>query len=261
MEQPPPLPPPQTEAPQRSEMSLGARLMNVFAIPGEVFQEVKLAPVSAANWLIPVALFIVVGVVSVLIIFSQPAIVQQLREQQDRAMEQQVKAGKITQEKADQISAAMEKYMGPTTLKIFGSAGVVVAGFVRVLWWAFILWLVGRWVLRTPVGFSKAVEVAGLTTMIVVLGSIVALLLTLNVGRLGVGPSLALAVKDFDFNRKSHLFAGAANVFAFWQLIVTSVGLARLANVPFIRAAWAVFACWMIQESLLIMSGLGQWAL
>ncbi|HWX19848.1 MAG TPA: YIP1 family protein [Candidatus Binatia bacterium] len=261
MEPPPLLPEPQTEPPRTATMSVGARLMNVFAVPGEVFQEVKVAPASAANWVVPVLLFIIVGVLSVLVIFSQPAIVQQLREQQDKAIEKQVQAGKITQAQADQATAVLEKFMGPTTLKLFGSAGVVVVGFVRVLWWAFILWLFGRWVLKVSLDFNKTLEVAGLTTMIVVLGAVVALLLTVNLGKLGMGASLALAVKDFDMNRKSHLFAGAANVFSFWQLAVTSIGLARLANVPFVRAAWVVFTYWLMQESLLIMSGMGQWAL
>ena len=242
-------------------MSWAARLMNVFATPGEVFQDVKTAPASAATWLVPVVLFILVGVLSVLVIFSQPAIVQQVREQREKAIEQQVKAGKITQAKADQYTAAFDKFMGPTMFKLFGSVGVVFAGFVRVIWWAFILWLLGRWVLRVHLDFKKTLEVAGLATMVVVLGSVVALLLTVNIGRLGVGPSLALAVKDFDLNRKSHLVAGAVNFFAFWQLAVTSVGLAKLANVPFVRAAWVVFAYWLLQESILIMSGVGQWAL
>ena len=50
MEQPPP-PLPQLEPPiaQAPRMSLGARLMNIFAVPGEVFSDLKAARASAAK--------------------------------------------------------------------------------------------------------------------------------------------------------------------------------------------------------------------
>jgi hypothetical protein len=97
--------------------------------------------------------------------------------------------------------------------------------------------------------------------MISVLGTIVGVLLIVNLGRLFAGPSLALVINDFDETRKSHLFAGAANVFSFWLVGVMSVGLAKLAGVPFLRAAWLVVAYWMAQESFFILVGLGQLAL
>src|ERR1039457_44708 len=84
----PPMPPPAT--------SLGARLLNVFASPAEVFEEVRTAPSTVANWLVPTLLSALVGLVACLLIFSQPAIVQQLHEQQAKAIDQQVKAGKMT---------------------------------------------------------------------------------------------------------------------------------------------------------------------
>jgi hypothetical protein len=34
---------------------------------------------------------------------------------------------------------------------------------------------------------------------------------------------------------------------------VLSVGLAKLAGAPFLRAAWLVFAAWAIQQSLLML--------
>jgi hypothetical protein len=41
------------------------------------------------------------------------------------------------------------------------------------------------------------------------------------------------------------------------------VGLAKLAGVPFLRAAWFVFAVWVIQESFFVLLGgmLGQFPL
>src|SRR6516162_4011560 len=83
-------------------MSLAGRLMNVFAAPGEVFEEVRIRPPSVANWLVPMLIFAVVGTIGAFIMFSQPAIIQQIHEQQAAAMDKQVKDGKLTQAQADQ---------------------------------------------------------------------------------------------------------------------------------------------------------------
>src|SRR5437867_2565772 len=185
---------PQTEAPKRPSMSLAARLMNIFAVPGDVFEELKGSAPLVANWLVPTLVFALVGALSAIIIFSQPAIQQQLREQQAKAMDQKVKAGKITQAQADQAQAMIEKFTGPAMMKVFGSVGAVLVSFWRLFWWALVLFLFSRWFLKAPIGYLKAAEVAGLATMVTVLGALVALLLTVNLARLFAGPSLALVI-------------------------------------------------------------------
>jgi hypothetical protein len=261
MDQPPPVPQALTETALVQTTSIWARLLNVFAVPGEVFTEVKATPVTAANWLVPAMIMAIVGAISAIIIFSQPAIVQQVREQQAAMFDKQVKAGKITQADADKMIEMSEKFTGPTMLRLFGSVGAVATSFGRIFWWGFVLWLLARWLLKREILFKKALEVAGLALMISVLGTIVGLLLSVNLNRAMATPSLALVLKDFDMTRKSHLFLGAANVFYFWQVAITSLGFAKLAGVPFLRAAWVVVTFWVLQESLSIMLGIGQFAL
>jgi hypothetical protein len=146
-------------------------------------------------------------------------------------------------------------------MSIFGSLGAVVTGFVRVFWWGLVLWLIGRWFLKTRFNYLKAVEVAGLASMITVLGMIVSMLLIVNLGKMFSSLSLALAVSDFDEKNKSHLLLGAVNVFNFWLIGVLGVGLARLAGVPFLRAVLLVLTYWLAASLLLIFIGLGTLAL
>ena len=61
-------------------MSLAARLLNVFAVPGEVFSEVKRSGHHISNWLIPSVLGALVGALSMAIILSQPAIQKQFQD-------------------------------------------------------------------------------------------------------------------------------------------------------------------------------------
>jgi len=244
-----------------THMSFFARLLNIFAVPGEVFEDVKTAPPSIANWLIPVLISTVVGALAAIIMFSQPAIQQQIKEQQAKAFDKQVEAKKMTREQADQAIAMSEKFMGPTVLKIAGAAGSFFVSFVRVFWWAFVLYLMSQWFLKVRIPYLKGLEMVGLSLMISVLGMLVGILLVVNLGKMFAGPSLALAVENFDLQRKSHLVLGAANVFSFWFVGLIAVALSRLAAVPLARALFLVFGYWVLQECFFILTGLGQFAL
>jgi hypothetical protein len=256
MEEPPPVLAPSPEAPPPPAMSLAARLLNVFAIPGEVFEVVKASRVCMGNWLLPVLLSAVVGTVSAIIILSQPAMQRQMREQQTKLMAKQVQAGKLTRAQGDQTLALVEKFTVPITAIL-----TVLVSVVRVLWWAFILRLLAQLFFKVRCGYRKMLEVAGLGTMISVLGAIVTLLLTIKLAGASPAASLGLVVSDFDATRKNTLVLGAVSAFSFWLVAVMSVGLARLGGVPFLRAAWLVFAYWVLQESFFNVLGLGQLAL
>jgi hypothetical protein len=266
MEEPLPVQESPPDAPQPPAMCLAARLLNVFAVPGEVFLGVKAGRFRVGNWLLPALLSAAVGVLTIIVLLSQPSIqrqVRDLREQQAKTLEPQVAAGKLSRADADRVQAITRTFTNPATLKIMGSMAAVLICVARVFWWAFLLWLLGRRFLKAQFGYLKALEVAGLALMISVLGGIVMLLLTVNLAKMFATPSLALVVADFDATRKSHLLLGAANLFSFWLVGVLSVGLAKLAGVPFLRAAWFVFAVWVIQESFFVLLGgmLGQFAL
>ena len=120
MDDKPPVLPPELPAPAAPKMSLAARLMNVFAIPGDVFEEVKASRPCTANWLVPVIITCLVSAISALIVLSQPAILQKMREQQAQACERQVKDGKMTQQQADQALDVVEKFSGPTMMRAVG---------------------------------------------------------------------------------------------------------------------------------------------
>ena len=254
-------PEPQPVAPAAPVTSLAGRLLNVIAAPGDVFTEIKAAPPSISNWLVPVLIFAVVGVISVSIMFAQPAIRQTVRDQQVKALDKQVQQGKMTQAQEDQALQVMDKFMGPTMLAVFGSFGAIANSFISVFWWALVLWLCGRWLLKARFDYLKAVEVAGLSSIIVALGMVIGTLLCVIFGRLNAGPSLALLVSDFDLSNRVHLLLGAANAIYFWHTAVLAIGLAKVSGASTARAMLVVFAYWVLIELLLIAAGLGQWTL
>src|SRR5439155_23239604 len=108
------------EVPEPSSSLLGG-LANLYADPGEVFDEIKSAPASVTNWLVPVMLGCLVGVIYTLVAFSQESVLHSLRETQEarvrKQFQKQVDAGKMSREQADragdQALQTMEQFRGP----------------------------------------------------------------------------------------------------------------------------------------------------
>src|SRR6266567_4701928 len=108
-----PLPLPLEEV-QRPASSLAGRLLNVFAAPGDVFEEIRTSAPSTANWFVPLLLSCLIGVCYVFVVFSQETILQSMREAQEKAMQKQVDAGKLTQQQAEQRLEMAQRFAGPT---------------------------------------------------------------------------------------------------------------------------------------------------
>jgi hypothetical protein len=251
MEEPQLTPEPQPEAPQPPTMSLGGRLLNVFATPGDVFQEVKDAKVSTANWLVPSLILIVVSWVSSVLIFSQPAINHQLSEITEQAIQKQVERSKMSEQQAEQARAMGEKWAG-ISAKIGAALTPVIAGFVTPFFWGLIVWGVGAGLLKANFPYMKAVEVVGLANMINVLEIILRTLLIVGLGNLYASTSLVLLVKQFDPQNTVHSLLALVNVMTFWLLAVRGIGLARLSGVSFAKAIAWVFGVWVAYTGLLV---------
>ena len=232
-------------------MSLAARLSNIFAAPGDVFDEVKSASASVANWLAPAVLLVAVSWVGAWLTFSQPAIQHQLTEVSDKAIQKALEKQHLSKEQAEAAREAGAKWAGLGT-KIMAVAGPVLAGILIPVWWGLLVWLVGTKALRAQFPFLKGIEVAGLANMINVLGAVVKSLLILVTGNAFATPSLALLVKEFDPQNPVHGALSVVNVMTFWFLSVVAIGLARLSSASFGKAAAWVFGIWAFYRGLLI---------
>ena len=72
--QPPSIP----ETPPPPSTSLFSRLTNVFVAPADVFDEIKSSKPTTANWIVPLVLAMIAGVIYTLVVFSQPAVIQKM---------------------------------------------------------------------------------------------------------------------------------------------------------------------------------------
>ena len=253
---PAPAPPPST--------SLLARLLNVLAIPGQVFEEVRASRHSVWNWLVPIPIYAVSFALFTVVFFSMPTIQKMLAEQQSKMRQTQasslaedVKAGKLKQADVDQALSVMDSLSQPRVVKSAVLAGGFCFGVVRVFWWAFVLWFFARAILKMPIHFGKALEVAGLASVIALIGNIAVVALTVNFGETFSGGGFALVVTDFTSTGHQMLVAVAQNALNFWLIAVLGTGLARLTGLPWIRGAFLVVTYWIVSEFLLLVLGMG----
>jgi hypothetical protein len=232
------------EAPGIQAMSLGARLGNIFASPSEVFDNVKAAPPSTANWLVPTVIGIVLGIIFTFVVFSQPGVIQTMREPTEKKLDKMVADGKITRQIADQQMAMIDKFMTPTFFKVFWTLGALVAQPAMVFFIALVVWLVGKFALRGDFEYMRSVEAVGLCTMISVPGTIIYMLLVVIYGNMYMTPGPVLLLSHFDPANPLHVLLQSFNLIWLWYLAVLSTALARLSGASFAAAAGWGFGLW-----------------
>jgi hypothetical protein len=241
-------------------LSLIGRLTGVLATPGEVFDSVRTAPPSTANWLAPALILLGVSWLSAFLIFSQPALSRQLADIQSQAIEKQITAKKIPPEQAAATRQQGEKF-GNIAIKIGMVAGPVLYALVTPFWWGLLLWGLGRVIFKTPLDYMKAVEVAGLSAVVLALGAVVKTLLVVGIGNLSAGTSAVLFFKKLDPSTPTFQLVSALDVFTFWVLAVRAIGLARLTGVSTLRSATWVCGLWLAFTSLILGFSIGARAL
>ena len=238
--------PPAEEA---KPMSLSDKLAGVFASPSELYDNVRQTPPTSSNWLVPTLILVVVGVIMAYLVTSNPVLSDQMKrmasEQMEKGLAKQLAAGKITQEQANQARDQMSG-MGETGTLIFKYVAAAAGPFFSLFLASLIYWLLGKGVMKATAPYMKVVEVVGLTFFIVAVESVVTTILSIGMNSIFASPSLALLISDFSIENKMHLLAASMNVFTFWTLTVTSIGLSRLFQKDLPKVLVLVFALWLV---------------
>ena len=180
------------QAPTAPTISLSDIIVNVFASPAEAFEGIRTSPSRASVWVIPLLLTFVLTIGYTWMMFTNVSIKSQMIDMQKERLQEQVQAGKIPQERADQITDGMEK--GSGMMMAFGIVGAIIMISITVFVGALFLWLVGKLALKAQAGYGKYLELWGSSMWIGMLGLIVSALLLMAFNSMFASPSAALAV-------------------------------------------------------------------
>jgi hypothetical protein len=176
------------------------------------------------------AVAVVVAIISSFVIFSQPAVLQAIKDAREKAVQKAVTAGKTTQQAAD-------AQLDPTLLKVSSIVSSLIGIAAYVFLTAAFLWLLGTFVLRGSFSYMQAVEMVAAAMMIAVLGNIVTTALIVIYGDPSMTPSPLLVIGKLDPTNKVHVLLSALNVMTLWHVGVLSLGMARLCGASFFKCA------------------------
>ncbi len=236
--------------------SLGKSLTDVFASPSEIFTDLQKKESNAALWIVPLILSIASIVLVMIVGFTNENLKAQRMEAMRVVLEQRVAEGKMTQEAADQAIDGFENRAG-FFLAIQLVAVLVV---VTLLFFVYVLflWLGGKLVLKSPVGYAKYLEVYGISSWIGILGTIVTLLMTVGLNSIYAGPNLALIVyQTFDPTNSSHKILALVNFFSIWQTAIIGIALSKLSGKGIGISMAVSFVVWIIVLGMMYSLGLG----
>jgi len=214
------------QAPAAPTISLSDIIMNVFASPGDAYEGIRTSPTRASVWVIPLIIIMILSCCFTWIMFTNDAIKTQFLDSQRTRMEEQVQAGKMSQEQADRAMDQMEKSGG--MMIAFGIVGGILMIAIMFFLSALVFWLVGKLGLKAEGGYGKYLELYGAAQWIGVLGFIITILLAVSYGSMFASPSGALAVLgNYNPKNTTHRLLSALNIFTIWQMIVVGIGLAK----------------------------------
>ena len=242
-------------------MSFTEKLVNIFAAPGELFENVRLTGKTPSNWVIPVAIMIVVAIAMQQIIMNNPSLADQTKALVEKSvkdrLDKQVQEGKITPEQAETQREQIENMSNPTSAFniVMRIVGVVVFMPIIVFVMGLIYWLLGKFAMQGNAPYMKVVEVIGLTLLIAAVESIVTTVMAIGLDSLHAGPNLAIFVQNFDFANKVHMALAKVNIFTIWSLIVTSIGLSKIFQRDLPKVLVLVFSLWILWSAFTVLTG------
>ena len=251
-----------TQAAPVKPMTFTEKLANIFAAPGELFENVRLTGKTTSNWLLPMFIMILVAVIMQQIVISNPSLADQTREMISKTTETRlqkaVQEGKMTPEQAQQAREQTEAFAQPgsTISTVIRIVGILVVMPIVLFLISLVYWLVGKTAMSASAPYMKVVEVVGLTFLIGAVESIVTTVMMIGFDSLHATPSLALFVQNFSIENKLDLALAKVNVFTIWSLIVTSIGLSKLFQRDLPKVLVLVFALWVLWSVVTILTGL-----
>ncbi len=231
------------EQPAIEPLSLMDKAAGIFYEPLKVFESFKTHRVKISDWLVPVLLLAIIAAISAYVSSNSPAIRFQATQQVEQRLDKMVAEGKISAEQADRMKESIENTpsSGTPLAMVLASLGRIVVFFVAAAVWL----LVGKLILKGDVNYSQMMGVAGVSSWIMIVGSILAVVLTAFLSRPGAGVNLGMLVPVAPLN-KTYSLLRSADLFTIWNLAATSIGIGALSGRKGSSAFVWVFGVWVV---------------
>ncbi len=242
---------------QPTVSSFLTRATNVFASPGELYAEVAAAPVRGTSWSIPFIVTLILTLIFTFSLYNNPALRQQVYDRQAQVLHQRVQSGAMSQQDYDRAVSAMES---SGAVMFIGIGGVVAMLTVSAEFFGITLlvWLMVRFLLKSPIGYKKMLEAYGLSALIAILGSIITLLMMNLFNTMFATPSgAAFIMSTFDAGKPLDRLLSSLNIFTIWQVAILGMAIQKLSGKSMGVSMGAPFGLWALWVILSTVFGWG----
>ena len=237
--------------------SLGKTISDIFTAPSDAFDGLATSAPSAKLWLLPFLLTLLLAVTTTIVIFNTEVLRTQVMEQQQKQLDKSLQEGKISQDRYDQTISQMER-MGPMFV-VIGSVAAIIFVSLMFFLYTLLLWLADKFILKATVGYTKHLELYGISMWISILGSIIAIAMMVGLGSITAGPSAALIVmNEFDPSNKIHGLLAALNIFSLWQTATVGFGLSKFSGKSTGISLTVSYGLWAVWIAILIVLGMAR---
>ena len=242
-----------TEEAISEPISVTDAMTGVLTEPGETFASIKR---TAKNnfWIIPIVIYIVISIVSRFLVTNDEELYTEIKTKQiesvKKRMDEQVKAGKMSQEDANTKMEQMEKGFDKSgaifllSITLGPIIGILIILFIKGL----IYWGVLK-IFQGAATYMQIIIVLSICSIIDSIQVIIDTVLAIVAGRLfaNIGPLLLFA-KD-SLNDTTATLLGHLDLLNIWYFIILGIGLAKLSSlkntvtIPTVFALWIIWVC------------------
>lgn len=226
------------------QLSLIDAISGTFTSPGYTFETIESTP-KKNYWLISIIICVVFGLISSFIFLNDTELVDKVMDKQKqkiyKAMDENVKSGKMSKEESDKAVEQAEKFMNPKGLffQISAYGGSVVVPFITMLIYSLIAVIIIK-ILKGGFLYLNILNVISLAMIISAVGDIINNFISVMLGDLS-SVSLALALRSFEIPDNINIALTSLNVFKIWSLAVMSIGIAKAGKVKTIPVMVIIF--------------------
>ncbi|MCK5077515.1 MAG: YIP1 family protein, partial [Calditrichia bacterium] len=200
---------------QEKELTLMNKILGILIEPIKTFEKIAMFPAKAADWLIPIILFLFIASISQIIYSNTPAIKEQMMQMEVSISEDifssMVANGHMTQEKADE--QLEEAYRKAEESSIIGKIIVIIImtflGFFIV---STVFFVLAKFIFGDNGTYSSSLAAFGIPYYIAAIQILILLVVSLVTNRAIIGTSLA-ALLDYDVFAWNGFLLGRINVF------------------------------------------------
>jgi len=237
------------QLPEVEPISKTDAMVGVFTEPGNTYEAIAQTK-GVYYWVFPILICIVLGLISAFIGQSDKQLFGDMMDKQKKKMhekmDEQVKAGKMTQEQAQQQIEATEKFMDPNGIffKIMAYVGASV-GIAIMFILVSLLYFIGLKIFKSQAGFADAMNVVGLAMLISSIGGLLAMVLSVVMGHF-TSVGLGLILKEENVGEKVYKLATSLDVFTIWEHVIYAIGLSKVGRISMGQSYGLVFGIWFI---------------